>query len=134
VAISGIKILKGGEVFRLDVERGFGPFLHLQLYRDFTGRVLYSPQFQKPGEPLSTRAVGIDKAGTRGSQERREMKGITRDFSVAGECAGARPHYREPRDAPQLQEFFKNWDYRKLKRIDKRHLQKFRKERDEWEN
>jgi hypothetical protein len=53
------------------------------------------------------------------------MKGRTRDYLIAGECEGA---------SPQLQEFFENWGYRKLKRIDKRLLQKFRKERDEWEN
>jgi hypothetical protein len=62
------------------------------------------------------------------------MKRRTRDFSVAGECEGVRPRDRELRDAPQLQEFFENWNHRKLKRIDKRHPQKFRKEKDEWEN
>jgi hypothetical protein len=63
------------------------------------------------------------------------MKGITRDFSVAGECAGASPLDREPGDAPQLQEFFEDWHYRELKRIHKQFVQsKSRKERDEWEN
>jgi hypothetical protein len=62
------------------------------------------------------------------------MKGRTRDYLVAGEREGAMPPYREPGDAPQLQEFFENWDDQRLKRIDKRHLPKFRKERDEWEN
>jgi hypothetical protein len=62
------------------------------------------------------------------------MKGRTRDYSATGERREARLHLRESGGIPQLQEFSDTWDYRKLKKINKRHIQKFRKERDEWEN